>query len=200
LPTIDVREGRFPTGTTKSPSPATATPWVDIGQRFTLDGVQRQLVGIVEVPGILGADFALVAPSANVRLDSVTVLVKASDARVMAFRAPGWTDRVTSARGTGGEGVLAAVGVFGVATLAMVLVALVAAASFVVMAQRRLRQLGMLAAVGATERHLRLVMIASGTVLGAIAAVIGAAAGVAGWTTPCLKKILVIGSIAQRSW
>lgn len=180
---LDVRAGRFPATDDEIvlTQHLATTLGVGIGQRFTLDGVQRQLVGIVENPGDLGADFALVAPSASVRLDSVTVLVKASDARVMAFRAPGWTDRVISARGTGGDGVLAAVGVFGVATLAMVLVALVAAASFVVTAQRRLRQLGMLAAVGATERHLRLVMIASGAVVGAVAAVIGAAAGVAGW-------------------
>ena len=42
-------------------------------------------------------------------------------------------------------------------TLAMTLVGLVAAAGFVVVAQRRQRQLGLLAAIGATERHLRLV-------------------------------------------
>jgi putative ABC transport system permease protein len=182
-PMLDVREGRFPTTDDEIAltRDLATTLRVGIGQRFTLDGVERQLVGIVENPGDLGADFALAAPSANIRPDSVTVLVKASDARVEAFRAPGWTNRVISSRGMGGEGVFAAVGVFGVATLAMVLVALVAAASFVVMAQRRLRQLGMLAAVGATERHLRLVMIASGAVVGTVAAVIGAAAGFAGW-------------------
>ena len=43
--------------------------------------------------------------------------------------------------------------VLAVATVALLLVSLVAAASFVVIAQRRLRQLGMLAAVGATERR-----------------------------------------------
>ena len=39
----------------------------------------------------------------------------------------------------------------------------------------------MLAAVGATERHLRLVMVASGAVTGAVAATLGAVLGVAGW-------------------
>ena len=39
----------------------------------------------------------------------------------------------------------------------------------------------MLAAVGATEKHLRLVMVASGAVTGAVAAVLGAILGVAGW-------------------
>jgi putative ABC transport system permease protein len=193
-PMLDVREGRFPATDDEialTRDLATSLQ-VAIGQRFTFAGVQRQLVGIVENPGDLGADFALAAPSANIRPESLTVLVKASDARVMAFRAPGWTNRVISARGTGAGGVLAAVGVFGVATLAMVLVALVAAASFVVMAQRRLRQLGMLTAVGATEGHLRLVMIASGAVVGVVAAVVGAAAGFAGWiaAAPYLEEPL----------
>jgi putative ABC transport system permease protein len=193
-PMLDVREGRFPATDDEIAltRDLATTLQVAIGQRFTFAGVQRQLVGIVENPGDLGADFALADPSANIRPESVTVLVEAGDARVMAFRAPGWTNRVISARGSGGDGILAAVGVFGVATLAMVLVALVAAASFVVMAQRRLRQLGMLAAVGATERHLRLVMIASGAVVGAVAAVVGAAAGFAGWiaAAPYLEEPL----------
>jgi putative ABC transport system permease protein len=79
------------------------------------------------------------------------------------------------------ENVVAALGVFVVSTMALFLVALVAAASFVVVAQRRQRQLGMISALGATERHLRLVMVAGGAVIGATAAVVGAAVGVVGW-------------------
>ena len=76
-----------------------------------------------------------------------------------------------STRGDSAEDVVAAVSVLTVATVALFLVSLVAAASFVVVAQRRLRQLGMLAAVGATEKHIRLVMVANGAVAGAVAAV-----------------------------
>ena len=54
-------------------------------------------------------------------------------------------------------------------------------AGFVVVAQRRLRQLGMLAAIGATQRQLRLVLLANGATVGAIAAVAGTALAVAGW-------------------
>src|SRR4029453_10199225 len=67
------------------------------------------------------------------------------------------------------------------ATVGLLLVSLVAAAGFIVVAPRRLRQLGMLAAIGATQRHLRLVMLANGALVGVIAAVVGAAVGVAGW-------------------
>ena len=68
------------------------------------------------------------------------------------------------------------------AAVGLLLVSLVAAAGFVVAAQRRMRQLGMLAAMGATRRHLRLVMLANGAVVGAIAAVVGTtAASRCGW-------------------
>jgi putative ABC transport system permease protein len=77
--------------------------------------------------------------------------------------------------------VVAAVSVLTIATVALFLVSLVAAASFVVVAQRRLRQLGMLAAIGATDKHVRLVMVANGALAGAMAAVLGTVVGVAGW-------------------
>ena len=70
---------------------------------------------------------------------------------------------------------------FSVATVFLLLAALIAAAGFAVVAQRRLRQLGMLAAVGATQKQLRLVLIANGAIVGAIAAVCGTIAGLALW-------------------
>lgn len=39
----------------------------------------------------------------------------------------------------------------------------------------------MLGAIGASHRHIRLVLIANGAVIGAVGALAGAAAGVAGW-------------------
>jgi putative ABC transport system permease protein len=68
----------------------------------------------------------------------------------------------------------------GVAVL-LLLVSLVAAAAFAVIAARRQRQLGMLAAVGATRRQLRTVMVMSGLLVGVIAAVAGAVLGLAAW-------------------
>ena len=66
---------------------------------------------------------------------------------------------------------------FSVATVFMLLASLVATAGFAVIAQRRLRQLGMLAAIGATEKHLRLVLLTNGAVVGAIGALIGTSRG-----------------------
>jgi putative ABC transport system permease protein len=74
-----------------------------------------------------------------------------------------------------------ALAMFSVATVFLLLASLVAAAGFAVIAQRRLRQLGMLAAIGATQKHLRLVLLTNGAVVGAIGAVIGTVAGLAVW-------------------
>ena len=49
------------------------------------------------------------------------------------------------------------------------------------LAQRRLRGLGMLSSLGATDRNVRLVMVANGAVVGVVGAVIGAVLGFAAW-------------------
>ncbi len=81
---------------------------------------------------------------------------------------------------------------FSVATVFLLLATLVAAAGFAVIAQRRLRQLGALAAIGATEKHLRLVLLTGGAVVGAIGALIGAILGLAIWLAlvPTLEPAL----------
>src|SRR5499425_1776202 len=87
---------------------------------------------------------------------------------------------VWQARGASTQAAAAA-GALGAVTVLMVLVSLVAAAAFAVIAARRQRQLGMLAAVGATRRQLRMVMVAGGALVGIIAAVGGVVIGLAGW-------------------
>ena len=109
------------------------------------------------------------------------MLVSADEERVLSFRPPGANGRTVSARGDMSEDVMAAVLVLVVSTLALFLVGLIAAASFTVIAHRRLPQLGMMSAIGATEKHLRLSMLASGAVTGSLAAVVGAVIGIAGW-------------------
>ena len=49
----------------------------------------------------------------------------------------------------------------------MLLIALVAVGGFTVLAQRRLRSLGMLGALGATDRNIRLVVRVNGVLVGA---------------------------------
>jgi putative ABC transport system permease protein len=68
-----------------------------------------------------------------------------------------------------------------VAVHGLIFIGLVAVAGFSVMAQRRLRALGMLSAIGATERNVRLVMTTNGLLVGVAAALAGAVLGFAAW-------------------
>jgi putative ABC transport system permease protein len=181
-PMLALREGRYPMAAGEvAVTDAVAEAFeLDLGTPFTLDGTERSVVGVVENPSDLSDEFALVAQAHDAAPESVTILVDSSSERVQAFRPGGRAPEIGS-RGNANEGVLAAVGVLGVAMVALLLVALLAAAGFVVIAQRRLRQLGMLAAIGATEKHLRLAMVANGAVLGAVAAVVGTAIALLGW-------------------
>jgi putative ABC transport system permease protein len=72
----------------------------------------------------------------------------------------------------------------------MLLIALVAVGGFTVLAQRRLRSLGMLASMGATDRHVRLVVLANGAAVGVVGALLGGVIGLAGWLAyrPALEQ------------
>ena len=71
--------------------------------------------------------------------------------------------------------------VLALATVGMLLIALVAVGGFTVLAQRRLRSLGMLGALGATDRNIRLVVRANGVLVGVVGAVVGTVLGLAVW-------------------
>ena len=184
---LALRRGSYPTG----PGQVAVTDGVAeslrlrIGSTLALDGRRRTVVGIVENPSKLSDEFALISPS-SARPDRVTVLVEASAAsRESFYRSQ--DDRPNSAfagsmeRGSDVSSAAETLAIFSVATVFLLLASLVAAAGFAVVAQRRLRQLGMLAAVGATQKHLRLVLLTNGAVVGAIAAVVGTVAGLVLW-------------------
>jgi putative ABC transport system permease protein len=157
---------------------------LELGDPLALDGKRRTVAGIVENPRDLGDEFALVSPSSAAALDEVTVLVDAdADSVDTLMDGPADSARFgfagTKARQDNrGADALA---MFSVATVFLLLATLVAAAGFAVIAQRRLRQLGALAAIGATEKHLRLVLLTNGAVVGAIGALVGAIMGLALW-------------------
>jgi putative ABC transport system permease protein len=65
--------------------------------------------------------------------------------------------------------------------LVLLFVGLLAVAGFAVLAHRRQRALGMLACLGASDRHLRLVLLANGAAVGATAAISGTIIGLVGW-------------------
>jgi putative ABC transport system permease protein len=182
-PLLELRAGRYPTadGEAAVTDQIRRDLGVRLGSTVDLDGVPRKVVGVVRNPSDFGDDFVLLPPSAVATSDSVTMLVKASEDRVESFRPPGARGRVVGSRGDAPQDVVAAVTTLVASTLLLSLVALVGAASFTVIAQRRLPQLGMMTAVGATEKHIRLAMLASGAVTGLVAAVLGTFVGVVTW-------------------
>ena len=63
----------------------------------------------------------------------------------------------------------------------MLLIGLVSVGGFTVLAQRRLRSIGMVGALGATDKHIRLVVRANGVVAGVVGTVIGVLLGLLAW-------------------
>ncbi|MGI8445668.1 MAG: FtsX-like permease family protein [Streptosporangiaceae bacterium] len=180
-PMLALTEGRFPAGPGEVAvtGPVAQTLQLRIGSTLSLDGHQT-VTDIVENPSDLNDEFALVSPSGAGPPQSVTVLVNAGPARFGAFRAAFHSPLVWQARGASTQGAVAG-GMLGAVTVLLLLVGLVAAAGFAVTTARRQRQLGMLAAIGATRKQLRMVMVTGGAVVGVIAAVAGTAAGLAAW-------------------
>ena len=156
---------------------------LDLGSTLALGGTRWTVVGIVENPRKLSDEFALVSPSFASPPDHVSVLVDANDASILSFFHSIDQDRSGFAgmMRIGNDGPSNTLAMFSVATVFLLLASLIAAAGFAVIAQRRLRHLGMLAAIGATQKHVRLVLIANGAIVGTIAALCGTVVGLALW-------------------
>jgi putative ABC transport system permease protein len=178
-PLLDLRRGRFPTSAAEVALTSGAADLyaTTIGSTVDLGDGPRTVVGIVENPDDLRDDFALVAPG--------TLPAPASYVVLVGPRLAGETGgpdasglRVEVGDSSRDE---VAVTVLAASTLGMALVGLIAAGGFVVVAQRRQRQLGLLAAIGAHDRHVRLVMVANGAIVGLVSAAAGTVVGLAGW-------------------
>jgi putative ABC transport system permease protein len=180
-PMLRLVSGRYPTGAGQvAMTDRVAKLYgLRIGGVWHQDGVDRRVVGLVENPSNLLDEFALVAPGQMSAPSRVTVLFDAAAADVAAFRFP--AGAVPEAPAPASAGFSPAFVVLVSAAFGMVFIGLVATAGFTVLAQRRLRSLGMLTALGATDRDVRLVMVANGAVVGVTAALVGVVAGLAAW-------------------
>ena len=156
-----------------------------VGGRWQAAGVTWRVTGIVQDPSNLADEFALVAPGQVTSPSQVVMLVGPAAAQQAISGGNGTLPGVPAATvsfPTGSAGKFSpATVVLLVEVLGLVFIGLVSVAGFSVMAQRRLRALGMLSAIGATERNLRLVMIANGLAVGVAAALAGAVLGFAAW-------------------
>jgi len=152
-------------------------------------GQAYMVTGIAEDPSNLLDEFALVAAGQLSRPGQLT-----AEGQVRIFLGESMDSAAASAAGDvfpadavvsapqPNNGVLSpATIVLIISVIGLVFIGLVATASFLVMAQRRQRALGMLASLGATESDVRFVLIADGLVGGVIGAIIGAAAALGAW-------------------
>jgi putative ABC transport system permease protein len=155
-----------------------------VGGTWQAAGTTWRVTGIVQDPSNLADEFALVAPGQVMHPSQVVMLVGPAAAQ-QAISGGGTLPGVPAAAVSFPAGSASkfspATVVLLVEVLGLVFIGLVAVAGFSVMAQRRLRALGMLSAIGATERNLRLVMITSGLAVGVAGALAGAVLGLAAW-------------------
>lgn len=170
----------------------------NISTTVTIAGAPRTVVGHYENPSDLG-DASAIVPVAEIGLWSDVKVLLPADAgpATSMFSALGngsegpnpfgiyQQDRATS---TGSDSAMLGY-VFG--TVLCLQIAVLASAGFTVLANRRRRQLGLLAALGAEPATIGSVMTMTGLVVGVIGGILGLSAGIAIAiaTTPLLQRV-----------
>jgi putative ABC transport system permease protein len=188
-PLLSLVSGTYPAGPGQVAltSQVAALYGTHAGGTWQAAGTTWRVTGIVQDPSNLADEFALAAPGQVTHPSQMIMLLGSSPAVQQAIiggnaTLPGMPAAATFTFPSAFmSGLPSATGVLVVEVLGLVFIGLVSVAGFSVMSQRRLRSLGMLSAIGATERNLRLVMIANGLVVGVAGALAGAVLGFAAW-------------------
>jgi putative ABC transport system permease protein len=154
---------------------------LSIGSNWIVGGVTRKVTGIVQNPQNLVDNFALVMPGQVSAPDYVKVLFDARGATADSIQARTGLNVYTAQTVANTNVINPETISITAAVLGMLLIALVGIGGFTVLAQRRLRAIGMLAAQGATERNIRLVIRANGAATGIVGAVAGFVIGFLVW-------------------
>jgi len=180
--TVRLDSGHYPIGPNQvAVTESVATTFdLHVGGVWQEGGRSLQVVGVVENPLNLLDQFALVAPGQANPPTSVSVLFNAPQGGLRGFNLPSGQGLNVGTRGSASKTAAEAL-VLVLATVGLIFVGLLAVAGFAVMAQRRMRALGMLSSLGATDRQVRLVMLANGAAVGATSAIAGAVVGLAVW-------------------
>jgi putative ABC transport system permease protein len=177
-PMLSLVSGHYPTGPGQVALTAGVASAFSIttGEDWHERGATWHVVGIVEDPQSLLDEFALVAPGQVTAPTQVTVLFDAHGVAPSAI-GPNVQSRSSVAPNALNPETISLAGV----TIGMLLIALVSVGGFTALAQRRLRSLGMLGAIGATDKNVSLVVRANGAVVGVVGALTGAVLGFVLW-------------------
>ena len=175
-PMLQLLSGSYPTGSDQiAVTPGLASELnVAVGDTWPQGG--KTVVGIVQNPQSLLDEFALVPPGQVTHPSQVSVLFDASPSAAKDL-----PTYVTTPGGTNSNAINPSTIVLALATVGMLLIALVSIGGFTVLAQRRMRSLGMLESMGATDRNVRLVLEVNGVIVGVVGAVLGFALGLVLW-------------------
>jgi putative ABC transport system permease protein len=179
-PMLQLLSGHYPTG----PNEIALTPGlasqlnVQVGDAWPQGG--KTVVGIVQNPQSLLDEFALVPAGQVTHPTQVNVLFDASANTLKTSLSP-ISSFITTPGSNNNNIINPATIVLALATVGMLLIALVSIGGFTVLAQRRMRSLGMLESMGATDRNVRLVLEANGVIVGAAGAVVGFVLGLVLW-------------------
>src|SRR5580692_9698617 len=178
-PMLSLISGQFPVGLGQvAVTSGVASDFhLAVGSSWTVGGVSRKVTGIAANPQNLLDEFALVAPGQVTAPTQVTVLFDAPGVAPADIGPTVATPQTVAVSNVFNPETIS----LAAAVLGMLLIALVAAGGFTVLAQRRLRSIGMLAAQGATQADIRLVVRANGIATGAAGAVAGFVLGLVAW-------------------
>jgi putative ABC transport system permease protein len=195
-PMLRLVSGSYPVGPDQAAvTAAIATTFnLKVGSSWPVNGRALRVVGIVENPKDLQDAFGLVAPGEIDSPTFVSLIFDSGNAQLMSFRAPAGAavGIMSSGADSARQKQNQALAVLLLATIGLTFIGLLSVAGFTVMAQRRLRALGMIGAIGATDRQVRRVMVANGAAVGTVGAISGAALGLAVWfaLTPAFEHVV----------
>jgi len=203
---LNLVDGRVPKGAGEAAitGPIAKLANVSIGGRLELgDGQSVTVVGVVENPIFLADRSVVMDPGAGAidpelstwliglppGADPEEIVASMTDPTTGSQEIPiqsRESGRITRLGDDSGTSSILILG-----SLALVEAALIASAAFAVSIRRRQRELGLLAAAGATPRQLAGTVLAEGAILGVIACVAGVVIGIAGAfaLTPWLDEL-----------
>ncbi len=177
-PMLSLVSGHYPSG----PGQVAVTQGVAsafhlaVGDTWNMQGTPRRVVGIVQNPQSLLDEFALVLPGQVTAPTQVTVLFDASPGNPVTQETNVAQSGAVNQNAFNPETI-----VLILATVGMLLIGLVSVGGFTVLAQRRIRAIGMLGAVGASDRDIRMVIRANGVVVGVVGSLLGTVLGLLAW-------------------
>lgn len=189
--TLRLDSGRYPSGPGEvAVTDGTAKQFsLTLGGKWSAVGTSWTVVGIVENPLNFLDEFALVAAGQIPAPKNVSIFTswQPGPGNRLGLELNGGINSRSQPNPAAVDALVLALG-----TIGLLFVGLMAVAGFTVLAQRRQRSLGMLASLGATERHLRLVLLADGSAVGLLGGAAGAMVGIGGWFAfvPTLQSIV----------